>query len=224
MVHIRSDDVMAGTTTNGTWDLQQFISGFLTVLWHHVDDGDMPWIYTGVEVLIIDVGGVDYTVIFSQQSADKTLAAVATQLTTDLDAGLGGSGITVASLVYTAATDTFDIVFSGAVTLEWSNVLTTSDLVWNETADSATSVNQTFSARHATSRPASMELDIVEGSAINSSRNTSASMIIPLHDHIAQGSWSIENHNTELNIVWSRTNAPGVECPFTQQWEILFSN
>lgn len=225
MVHIWSDDLSSGTTSDGVWDLQSPINGVLNLVWHSVDDGDIPWMFTGVNGLVIEIGAADFTVTFTQSDLKKTDAALLVQLESDIDTGIAGSGATV-TVTYIAATDVFNLAFTMSAILKWSDVLSTSALVWNEVGSSDTidAFNQTLDARYANNRPSTMELDITEGSSTNSTRLTTASLIIPLHDSLAAThGFTISGNISSLSLMWSRIYAPGIDCPFTLEWEMLFS-
>lgn len=225
MAHIWSDDVATGFTYDGTWNLQQTISGVLKLTYHHINDGNLPWIYPGVEVMIVQAAGGARTVTFPVIQTEKTDLGTATVIKTAIDLAMVPDGITVAVL-YVAATDTFDLTFTAAVVINWSDGPSTSNLVWNEvgSGDTASSVNQQLDCRYVDPRPPTLELEIGETiGGVQSSRVTDAILFIPTADfQLRDTSFQVNGNTTVLTIAWSRINAPGISVPMTNQWELQF--
>lgn len=223
MAHIWSDDNTAGFTYDGTWTLQSAVSGILLMAYHHIDDGDIPWIYAGIDGLVIDDGGGDVTVSFGTISSDKSLAATATAMEVIIDAALGGTTVTI---VYVAATDTFDMTFSVPVILRWTDVLSTSTLVFNTVgaADTANLALHSLSGRYVDERPPVLEMEVSQGvPGQTATRVTNATFFIPTADfQIRDIQFQVNGVAPTLDLMWSRVNAPGVALPLPMQWELQF--
>ncbi len=227
MAHIWSDDVTTGTTANGTWTLDGLVSSTLKLAYHHIDDGSIPWTYTGIDTMLIDAGGVFRTVTFGTIKTAKDDVATHTAMKTAIDLALVPDGVTV-GVSYLAATDELRMVFSGAVIIGWGEPASTANLAFNEvgTSNTANLVTHDLSARYVDERPATLELEIAEsGSTGVTSRGTDAHHFIPTSDFQVGGiELPISGATNTLTMLWSRINAPGIACPFDLQWELQFVN
>jgi hypothetical protein len=226
MSHIWSDDVAIGNTYDGTWNLQNPISGTLKLVYHFIDERDIPWVYTGINVLRLDAGGPDRSLTFSTLSADPADPAVAASMVLSFDSALSLDGVTTA-VVWVPETKRFTVTFTGGnVSILWADPLTSAGLLFNKVGatDSPSIAIHLLDGRFIDPRPPTLELDIVESSnLVTATRATTATFFIPTSDFLMQDmEFQVEGFVNSLEMKWYRQYAPGIPVPMTNLWEIQF--
>lgn len=224
MAHIWSDNNVTGTTYDGVWNLTVPVSNHKSLIQTFVDDGDIPYLYAGVDGLFIDDGAIGAAITFTAQSGDRDDPAVLQTMQDDINNGLtsAASAVTCDSVTFDAATTEFEWTFSAPVILQWSAVASTANLVFQpqgETGDSANLAVHRVTARYADNRPHLLLLTIDEATARNAfTAAHGATVPVSLQDHHRHPNTWFPPATNQLTMRWSRINAPEVVCPFLLQW------
>lgn len=230
MAHIWSDDLVSGTVSNGTWELSKPVNGARTLIHHWVDETPIPWIFAGIdEVVMINGAAQSLTVSFGDIALDRSDPAVLTVMEDIINAAIvaaamvdsGWIGVTMV-VTYDETAQEFVWTFSVAVRIDWTS--SSGALAFNMTsAGLPIAIIHNVSARYAESRPHSLEVTISNMTQEQAhSRTTDAHIVVPMNDYQMQ-TFQVEFVNTKiLAISWARVNAPGVECPIDNQWELVF--
>lgn len=225
-IHISSDDVQVGNTSNGTFNLSGAISGQLTLVSHYIEPGDIPWIYPGGDQLLVRLVAspfTDATVNFGTVLSDDPVTVCAA-IVSAFDAVSFLAGTTC---VFVPGTDSYDVGISNATTLRWSESASTAKNVFNKkTASDEVNVTAfSLDARHVDSRPKYMAVYISESGTINSgSRVDPGDLVVSTFDEELRGAViGLAAIHVVLSIEWRRINIPLLTCPFTLIWDLVFT-
>jgi len=220
---------MTGDTYDGGWELGTAIGGGMRLAYHRIEDGGIPWIWTGVNLLQIEkLASTSRTVTFSTNRLDRTDVAGTSLMEADIQAVLDTyhPGDTV-SVVYNATDVTFDITFSADYALLWSTAPTNCNPIFNTVGafDTFHDPLHSLDARYATSRPSTMELRIVQAEKANGARGDPGSLWVATADNQqVEQEFSLTGYSKSLTMSWYRLSLPGTVCPMTLPWELMFED
>ncbi len=224
MAHIWSSDVLFGSTFDGLWQMSSTISGPYTLQWHLVrDEADIPWLFAGVDTLHIENGVTTVLVTFGTVATDKTDPATVVTLFDTIEAAiiLAGNPFVLMSVTYVSATDRFELLFNdAAVFIDWD--VSTSSGLFGSTGQTTPGTLQILPAANAESRPDVLDVFCPSVTTPHiASRTPEVSFAVNLQDGFSTATVSFIPSNA-LSIRWSQLYAPGVACPMTNRWHLIF--
>lgn len=221
-IFINSLSYSSGQEYDGKWELSNDVQGYYNVLYTHLDDGDIPIVYEGVNALLVKRNSNNATTVihFSDLSSD-TPADVETWFETDLADLLADIGVTITSATAVNAGESYDLVFDLAVTFMLANGSSTISRLFGDTELSGTTIN--VSGVHINNRPKFMGVCISECNQIFAQTSSNdMNLLLSAKDDLVKGVIIyIPNETNALNIQIVRVNAPDVACPINLRWSIV---
>lgn len=222
MIHISSNDVISGTSYDGTFEYNTPLGGSVVCRGHYIEDGPIPWIYDGCNALRITnaASTLQETVAFPASFSDTTAANVIAMINAAFDAISFLAGTVT---VYNAATNSYDVTISDNSLLQWET--SSSAPVFKKTSDEiAVAGAFSLSAEHIDDRPKYLEFQISSISSNSQATRSIASdfFISTFDEPVINWSITLDSTSSSSQIKIFRPHAHTVVCPVTLKWDLIF--
>lgn len=220
-IFINSYKKSSGETYDGAWNLSNDVEGFYNVIYTHLEDGDIPICYEGVNALtVVKDSDSSSTVIHFDDLFSDTKADVEGWLEDGFGELNAALSVTVTSA--TGETDgSFTVVFSESVTLKFSLGTSTLNKLFGAVNLTGDTINLT--GVNINNRPKFIGVCIAEANQIYAQAGTNnVNCLIAAIDELVKGVIVyIPTETSTLNIKLVRLNAPDVACPITFGWNLV---
>lgn len=223
MIHISSEDVSSGSSFNGVFTLSNTLSGNLTLKDSFVEAGEIPWLYTGCDVLrFTRVSDGMFFQINLPQTSDDATASVELLIETQFDGTGAFAGATVCTFV--AATKTYDVVVTDAITLIWPDSSARFVFKKEKSANESNVTAFSLGANFVDNRPKYIEYHISETSSIGTSTHGSSAdlFVSTFDDPVRNVTITLSSSHVTLDIEVRRVNVQQIPCPMTLKWDLMF--
>lgn len=211
-----------GSEYDGKFALTNDVQGYYNVVYTHLEDGDIPICYEGVNALLVkrNSNGATTMVHFADLSSD-TPADVETWFETELIPLLADLGVTIVSATVVGAGESYDLVFDLAVTFMLASTSSTISKIFGNTELSGTTIN--ISGMHINNRPKFLGVCINECNQIYAyGESSSVNCLLSAMDDLVKGQIIyIPSETANLNIKIVRLNAVNVACPIPFRWLLV---
>jgi hypothetical protein len=224
MILIRSNDVNSGYSYNGNFDLNSSLLGTYYLKYHWVEDGDVPWIYSGYNVLSVkrNSTGSSSMIYFEKNSSDDTESIREFLQTTFSQLSYGNVSVT-----YSDTTGLHTMTFSEAVTLQWSSDYSSAKEIFGVYSDiSGTGFNLDMSFINLRPKFLQVHIDQTTSSSATSSIDR-PTLLLPLYDDLCLGqqiTYDSDNTTDSLNITFYRLGLTDGPVPIDLEWVLCFSS
>ena len=212
----------SGQGYDGRFTLSNDVQGYYGVLYQHIDDGNIPIVYEGVNALVVKRNSNSATtIVHFSDLEDDTPAAVETWFETELAVLLADLGVTISSATAVNSGESYDLVFDLAVTFMLSSVNSTISKLFGSSDLSGTTIN--VSGFQINNRPKYLGVTINEANQIYANCDSSpVHCLLSAKDDLVKGNYIyIPNETNILNIKLVRLNAPYVACPVDLNWTLV---
>lgn len=224
MMLIRSTDIVSGYNYNGYFDMNTSLNGTYTLNYHWVEDGDIPWIYDGYNVLYVtrDSTGSMNSISFGNSDSDDS-----GDITTLLQTAFSSLAYPTVGVTYDSVTKLHTVTFSESVTLNWSNDNSSAKYVFG-IDDDYTGLSFSFDMSFVEVRPKFLQVNIDSVSSVGiSSGNDRPTLLISLYDDLCVGqtiTYDSADATDELGISFYKLGLGSSPVPMNLKWLLSFTS
>lgn len=214
----------SGDSYNGTWELTNDVQGYYNVLYTHLDDGDIPIVYEGVNALVVkNNSNSATTVVHFADLSDDTPSVVETWFETELAVLTAALGINIVSATANNGGETYTLLFDADVTFRLSLGTSTASALFGNQDIVSSSSSLTVSGAEINNRPKFLGVCINECNQIYAySQSSNINCLLSAKDDLVKGIIVyIPNETNNLHIQVVRLNAPSAPCPISQRWSVV---